>query len=233
MRRFLSKTIKRFTQRNVRASRQPEKLFKILELGQPDVENAKLFASRHDLVSYFAPQLRGGTVAEVGVMYGDFSDSLLHTIEPELFVAIDIFRMHEIPVIWNKASSDRFQGMTHRAFYEKRFASCGGQVRCEEGASWEVLSRYPNASFDMIYVDAGHDYESVKRDAEVAKEKIKPEGILIFNDYIRYSHYEDCYYGVIPVVNELVVKQGFEVVGFALNSDMYCDMAVRKRAPKN
>jgi predicted O-methyltransferase YrrM len=123
--------------------------------------------------------------------------------------------------------------MSHREFYVKRFAGRGKQLRCEQGDSCEVLARYADQTFDMIYVDAGHDYESVKGDANLAKQKIKPAGILIFNDYIKYSHYDDAYYGVIPVVNDLVVNQGFEVVGFALQADMYCDIAIRRRTKKN
>lgn len=215
------------------ASQQPLKSFSYPELGQVDVENARLFAGRENLIKHFAPELEGGTVAEVGVMYGDFSDFLLRTIEPELFVAIDMFTMHDMPVIWGKPSAARFQGMTHREFYEKRFSGRRKQVRCEEGDSCQVLSRYPDCTFDMIYVDAAHDYESVRKDAELSKQKIKPEGMLIFNDYIKYSHYDDCYYGVIPVVNNLVAHQGFEAVGFALHWDMYCDIAIRRRTKRN
>jgi Methyltransferase domain len=228
-RRFVSRIADRFFPRHTPASEHPDKLFKYPELEPRDVENARLFARRHSLVEYLAPELRGGTVAEVGVMYGDFSEFIIRTIEPELFVAIDTFRMHLVPAIWEKPSVERFQGMTHREFYETRFSDRNEQVRCEEGDSCEVLSRYPDRTFDMIYVDAGHDYESVKRDANLSKHKLKPEGILIFNDYIRYSHYDDSYYGVIPVVNDLVVNQEFKVVGFALQADMYCDIAIRRR----
>jgi len=230
---LISNIGRRITRRYVPASRQPEKSFPYPQLEPSDVENAKLFAGRDSLVKYLAPELKGGAIAEVGVMYGDFSDFIIRTVQPEVFVAIDRFDLHTVPVIAGKASAERFQGLTHREFYERRFSDHGGKVRCEEGDSRQGLSRYPDRTFDMIYIDAGHDYDSVKEDANLSMQKIKPEGILIFNDYIKYSHYDDSYYGVIPVVNDLVANQGFEVVGFALQADMYCDIAIRRRTKKN
>jgi hypothetical protein len=87
----------------------------------------------------------------------------------------------------------------------------------------------------MIYVDADHAYESVKRDAEISKQKVKDDGILIFNDYIMFDHYAvfdpkaSLWYGVVQVVNQLVVYDEFEVIGFAFKKDMFCDIAVRRR----
>lgn len=233
VRALASKLINRFFPRHIPASEQSQRLLQYPELAQSDVEGAKLFAGRKSLVEYLARELAGGRIAEVGVMYGDFSDFMLRIIEPSLFVAIDRFDVQSVPVVWGMPSAERFKGMTHREFYERRFSERGKQVRCEQGDSCEVLSKYPDQTFDMIYVDAGHDYESVDRDANMSKHKIKREGILIFNDYIKYSHFDDSYYGVIPVVNELVVKQDFEVVGFALQADMYCDIAIRRRREKN
>lgn len=228
MRGLKSRVADRFFPRHIPASRRPESSLDYPDLGPRDVENAKLFARREDLVEYVAPQLRGGTVAEIGVMYGDFSDFIIRTLEPELFVAIDIFRMHTVACTFKgKPSAETFQGLTHREYYEKRFSDRSKQVRCEEGDSSEVLPRYADGTFHMIYIDAGHDYESVKKDADLSTKKLKPNGILIFNDYIRYSHMDDSYYGVVPVVNELVVNKGFKVVGFALEGNMYCDIAIR------
>lgn len=41
--------------RDIPASQQPQKLFGYPELRQVDVENARLFAGRQNLLKYFAP----------------------------------------------------------------------------------------------------------------------------------------------------------------------------------
>jgi hypothetical protein len=230
MQRLRTKLLDRLLPNRVPASRRLQALLKYPALRTQDVADAKLFARRQDLVEYLAPQLRGGIIAEIGVLFGDFSDFMIRAIEPQLFVAIDSFGMHKVSLFWGgKTSSERFNGMTHREFFEKRFSERGAQVRCEEGDSYDALSKYPDKTFDMIYVDAGHDYNSVQKDADLSKKKLKADGILIFNDYIIYNHFEDNYYGIVPVVNDLVVNQGFEVRGFALQKQMACDIAIGRR----
>jgi len=214
--------------RHVPASKQPGMQWSYPTLEQRHLENAKLFASRENLLAHFAPQLAHGTVAEVGVMFGDFSEFIVHTIQPSKLVAIDRFDAHLYPTIWGKPSAETFKGRTHLDYYRQRLSVSNVEILCETGDSWECLSRYLDESFDMIYIDAGHDYESVRKDAEVAEKKVKSGGVLIFNDYIKYSHFDDSFYGIIPAVNNLVANRGFEVVGFALQPDMYCDIAIRR-----
>jgi hypothetical protein len=33
-------------------------------------------------------------------------------------------------------------------------------------------------------------------------------------------------YGIVPVVNKMVVNQGWKVLGFALQKHMFCDIAL-------
>jgi hypothetical protein len=207
------------------------------ELRPGDVENARLFANRLSMVEAFRPLLKGKRIAELGVAFGDFSEILIKTLEPKQFFAFDTFTLHHVPILWRKPSKEVFGDMTHREYYANRFSKSSAPVVIEEGDGSTNLLKYPDKHFDMIYVDAAHDYRSVKRDAELGKQKLKDDGILIFNDYIMFDHFavtdpnatESFWYGIVQVVNQHVVYDDFEVIGFAFKKDMFCDIAVRRR----
>ena len=188
---------------------------------------ARLYADRVDMIeSVGAGHSR--TVAELGVALGDFSEVVLQRLDPETFVAVDMFQLHDVAELWGRSTRSIFGDRSHLEFYRQRFSSYGDRVVIEEGLSWDVLARYPDAFFDLVYIDAGHDYESVKLDTEQAVKKTKPDGVIVFNDYTMYDHITHAPYGVVPAVNELIVDQGWHVAGLALQRHMFCDIAVRR-----
>jgi hypothetical protein len=73
--------------------------------------------------------------------------------------------------------------------------------------SLEAVTRYQDASLDFVFIDAAHDYDSVKADILAWKPKVKPGGYLGGHDY------NGCFPGVIDAVHELI--QGFEVIKFS------------------
>lgn len=192
------------------------------------VENAKLFANREDLISSML-FIEGGVVAEIGVAQGNFSEHLLAALQPRKFVAFDTFAMHECPMAWGVPTSRLFDNMTHLEFYKRKFADRGAQVVLEVGFSNVRLASYPDECFDLIYIDADHSYKAVKQDSDLAKRKLKQNGIIVFNDYIMFDHlYAREPYGVVQVVNEIIVKEDWRVYGFAFGSHMFCDIAIRR-----
>jgi hypothetical protein len=185
---------------------------------------ARLFANREALIASL-PLPPGGTIAEIGVAHGDFSEFLLRQLAPKTLVAFDFFNMHEAGALWGKDARQLLHGMKHLDFYRHRFRNRGDQVVTEPGMSYLTLAKYPDRTFDMIYVDAGHDYASVKRDADLALDKVKSDGFLVFNDYIMYDHLVGEPYGVVQVVNQILVEQDLAVYGLALERHMFCDIA--------
>lgn len=156
---------------------------------------------------------KGAIAAEVGTLRGRFARKLLDAAEPrELHVIdIDLSRLEREPLAPELEA---------------------GRVIPHEGDSASILSSFPDAHFDWIYIDADHSYAGVKRDIAVAKQKVKPEGMLVFNDYTVWSPLELEEYGVVHAVNELCRDDGWELRYFALQRFMYCDVAVSRIPPQ-
>jgi predicted O-methyltransferase YrrM len=71
-------------------------------------------------------------------------------------------------------------------FSSKEFTfRCGDypNLRVVKGYSPAALSDMPHGSFDLVYIDAEHDYESVKRDIAAAYPLIRPGGHLTGHDH--------------------------------------------------
>lgn len=67
--------------------------------------------------------------------------------------------------------------------------------------SVEAAGTYADKSLDFVFIDAGHDYDSVKADILAWQPKIRPGGILAGHDY-----YHDPNSGVCRAVNELLTN---------------------------
>ena len=171
------------------------------------LRNCQVFANREKMILKMP---RGGRIAEVGILKGDFSQTLLDGCSPAELHLIDIdLGSHQI--------SERFADEIH-----------SGKIVLHEGKSSRLLKRFADRYFDFIYIDADHSYKEVKKDIQVVKRKIKQDGYLVFNDYTYWSPVECIPYGVMNAVNELCLKEGWEVIFFALDPYMYCDVAIRR-----
>jgi predicted O-methyltransferase YrrM len=62
--------------------------------------------------------------------------------------------------------------------------------------SWDAAALYEDQSLDFIFIDAAHDYESVKKDINAWFPKLKKQGIIAGHDYASYAP------GVVGAVNE-------------------------------
>jgi hypothetical protein len=193
-------------------------------------QNARLYVNREDMLSSLGIS-KGSKVVEVGVALGDFSEFIIKSLEPSEFVAIDLFELHLWPLLWGMSTSELFNSGTHIDYYRRRFEKSSVPVRIEHDYSHIALSRLPDKYFDLIYVDAGHDYDNASRDANISAEKLKDDGVLVFNDYTMFDHLTASPYGVVQAVNELAVSGGWRVVGLGLQHQMFCDIALR-RIPK-
>jgi hypothetical protein len=199
----------------------------IPEINPSVVRDARLYANRQEMVKGLRIT-KHGVIAEVGVAAGDFSDFLIRLLQPSKFIAVDTFDMDKAPVIWGIPQEVLFSGMGQLGHYKHRFQFLGDRLNILRGNSHEVMKDVPDKSVDLIYVDAGHDYVNVCMDIEVCAKKVKDDGIMIFNDYVLHDPFTNDDYGVVCAVNEMLSTGRWQVVGFALQRHMFCDIAVRQ-----
>lgn len=196
-------------------------------LGRENFCNARAFFDRSDMLLALRPE-KGLIVGEVGVGIGGFSRFLIDHMRPARFIAIDLFDLHTKPELWGDATSALFGGRSHRAFYEQSFSYARDIMVVEQGLSHERIAACADDFFDILYIDAGHTYDDVRRDAAAAGGKVKQDGLLVFNDYTLHDHLGQVRYGVVQAVNELIVASDWKVVGFSLQHYMYCDIALQR-----
>ena len=116
------------------------------------------------------------TMAEVGVKFGRTTFFLLDNSLDLVIYSIDT----DISMFYNNEVKEK---------YKDRLIPI-------QGFSYDVANQLPDNSMDLIFIDADHSYNSVKKDILEYTPKLKDHGILAGHD-IDYP-------GVNKAVNELI-----------------------------
>jgi hypothetical protein len=199
------------------------------ELSEDHVRHARLLPNRTDILHQLGRQ---EVIAEVGVGFGSFSRQIIDIMRPTKFIAVDTFQLDTPSWTGRHAYGQILGELSHEAFYRQKFKDeiASGQVDIRRGFSHHELSTFEDAFFDMIYIDAAHDYESVKRDLAVANRKVKLEGFIVLNDFTVMDPLLLQHYDITRATQEFCLEHDWEFVYLALHRFMFCDVALRRMA---
>ena len=191
----------------------------MVDLNIEHLINCKILPNRYHLLEHIP---KNGVGVEIGVLGGDWSKHLLANTQPEKLILIDTYYSDDYP------QTKRFTKKTHEQYIRNEFKLYSEQVKILKGLSWNCMATFNENYFDWIYIDAAHDYLSVKKDLFQAKRTIKETGLIILNDYIMFDHFTKEKYGVVQATNEFMVENNYEMLFFALHPDMFCDVVIKK-----
>jgi hypothetical protein len=171
------------------------------------LENCRVFCDRYAMLE--SGLFDGGVWAEVGVDQAKFSR--------EIILKANAAKLHLIDIDTSRIDRSNIDEYLY-----------SGQVTIHSGDSSAILRSFPENFFDVVYIDGDHLYPGVKADIAAARDRVKPGGAIIFNDYTAWSPASMSRCGVAKAVNEFINETGWSVVAMALQGAGYHDLAVRK-----
>ena len=212
----MSITQKIVTLSNKITSRFRAKLYKDyskLNFEDRHVQNLVSLKDREELLRRLP---KNGTIAEIGVYKGDFSEKILSICQPKKFLLIDA---------WHQVQD-------HDAIYDevkKRFGSAidTKQVELIREFSFAAIHSCPDQYFDWVYLDTDHSLKVTQRELEELRPKMKPDGIIAGHDYILGNWNGGFRYGVIEAVREFCLKYNWEMIFLTHELDVHPSFAIR------
>jgi hypothetical protein len=131
----------------------------------------------------------GGTIGELGCYKGRSLCSVADIIKRKNLkvVVVDIFNGTDCEV----------KELDYQLLFETNIQRFGirDQVIIYKGYTDEIVNKIPDATFDLLFIDASHLYEDVKKDIENWECKVKKSGTISGHDYGNWE-------GVGRAVNE-------------------------------
>jgi hypothetical protein len=171
------------------------------ELPEALLETCRMLPSRAHLLDVLP---KGGSVAEVGVASGKFSQQILDINQPQTLHLID-------PWVEEK----------WRAGYERvvaRFTTEieSGRVRIDRRLSTDALPEMPSGSLDWIYIDTVHDYSTTRQELDLAATVVKPDGYIAGHDFCAGNVRRGVEWGVMTAVAEFCLDRQWAFAYFTL-----------------
>lgn len=179
------------------------------------IAGCELLLSREDLLERMP---KGLTCAEVGVAQGDFSRQIIDRMCPAQLYLIDA---------WQEADG-RYGHARRQVETELRAEIASGQVALRPGWSWDELEKLADASLDWVYIDAAHDYDSVRRDLAAANGKVRAGGWICGHDYTLWSSKGINRWGVVEAVNEFCRQYGWRFAFLTHEAHRHVSFALRR-----
>jgi len=137
--------------------------------------------------------LKDAVMAEIGCYTGESTEIFSKSGKFKEITCIDPWQMNEdyfeMPIEDMDVAEE---------FFDLRISTLDTPINKVRKTSMDAVEDFPDETFDFVYIDGDHGYESIKNDILKWLPKVKSNGILAGHDYIA------SYDGVIKAVDELL-----------------------------
>lgn len=162
---------------------------------------------RGPLMAKYLP--KHGVGAELGVLKGDFSRTLLDFSEAKILHLVDPWYFLGPEWTWiddNKSTVDA----VCRVLQKNRTEINNGRIIVHVQDDLKVLEDLPNNYFDWAYIDSSHAYEHTKQELLLLEKKVKKDGIICGDDWRPDPTHR--HHGVYKAVQEFIKEFHYEIL---------------------
>ena len=114
-------------------------------------------------------------------LFEDFEDAISDEVVPEFLTNKQNFSNPLKSLFYNFLLSEKLNSLASVAKFLKKF---GKNVELKKGNSLDILGKIDLKIFDMIFVDGGHSYETVKFELGIILKNINYNCLVVCDDYI-------------------------------------------------
>lgn len=146
---------------------------------------------------------KNGTVGEIGVYRGEFSEQIVERSKPEKLILIDP---------WKTMLNATETNSNFENFYTevKEKFSMISSVDIIRETSIEAAKSLQDNSLDWLYIDGDHNYQPCLDDLRTYAPKVKEHGYICGHDWVTRPKKG---FGVNEAVQEFVTETGFILIG--------------------
>lgn len=143
---------------------------------------------RWDAIADRIPKDRPVRGVEIGVLNGNTAHRILAARPLMFHIMIDPWEVPEEGSSYALSGDDNSSKPqeAHETAYEKTIACtafAADRIEIIRDYAQNVVDKYPDESFDYIFIDGDHSYDGVKRDIAAWKSKVKKGGWIGGHDY--------------------------------------------------
>lgn len=113
-------------------------------------------------------------------LFEDFEDAISKEVVPEFLVKKQNFSNPLKSLVYNFLFKEKLNSLDSVSKFLKKFEN---NIELKKGNSLSILPKTDLKIFDMIFVDGGHSYETVKFELEIILKNIKNTCLVVCDDY--------------------------------------------------
>ena len=113
-------------------------------------------------------------------LFEDFQEAISNEVVPEFLVKKQNFSNPLKSLVYNFLLKEKLNSLDSVSKFLKKFEN---NIELKKGNSLSILPKTDLKIFDMIFVDGGHSYETVKFELEIILKNMKTTCLLICDDY--------------------------------------------------